>query len=77
MLNVKRLGEADGCDRWHVKGTLENGNAVDAVLETEVDGREAWWDEATSPCETGGVDPGFDETGWEEVLLKVSEACEA
>jgi hypothetical protein len=73
MIKVERLGDDGVVDKWHVTGALENGGAIDAVLETEIDGRDAWWDEDTSPCETAGVDPGFDETGWEEVLEAINE----
>lgn len=60
--------EETGIERYHVTGERE-GQRVDAVLEVETDGREAWWDEEASPCETAGIEPGDDDTGWEAVLV--------
>lgn len=64
--------DQDDLDAYRVTGTLSNGNAVDATLLVETDGREAWWDDERDPCVEGGVEPGFDDTGWDEVLAAIS-----
>lgn len=73
MLKSTFLELRDGLSRQRIQGTLANGNAIDAVVEAEVDGRDAWWDKETSPCETGGVDPGDEDTGWDEVLVAMND----
>lgn len=80
MTNVKAelLGHDDetGIERYRLTGEIE-GRRLDAVLECETDGRDAWWDDEAEPCETAGVDPGDDDTGWTPVLEAINEALEA
>lgn len=73
MIVARNLGSDGVVTKWAVSGQLKVGRKVDGVLETEDDGRDAWWVSG----ETGGVEPGDDDSGWDEVLEALNQAEEA
>lgn len=78
MLKATKIEGPDerGDERWRIEGTTRTtgGRPVNAVITVETDGREAWWDEEDEANDrTGGIEPGFEHTGWDEVLDAITE----
>jgi hypothetical protein len=75
MLKATFEGNAEGVARYKIEGTLEKSGArVDATVEFETDGRDAWWDDEAEAQETAGIEPGDEDAGWDEVLLAIDAA---
>jgi hypothetical protein len=68
-----RADEETGTELFRITGTV-GGRPVDAVLEVGEDGDDMAWDEEADPCETAGIEPGDEDTGWDDVLEAVDAA---
>lgn len=62
-----------GIARARVEGTTAGGRRIEGTIAFETDGRDAWWDDGAID---GGIEPGDEEAGWDEILIAIDELPE-